>query len=147
MDAFLAAIMFGAAWWINKQTFKKSGLLALVIALGGSMLLYRSPASQTMLAWLNESVVGALSEMVGGMLNDPLPNSVVWAVVCIGGFAVTVRDLWKNHEYNPYAIAALVLTPIAAHGAGSGALPGAIDAIHTGGATAVSSFVGGVVGS
>lgn len=147
MDAFLAAVMFGAAWWVNKQSFAKSGLLALVIAFGGSMLLYRSPASQTMLGWLNDTLVGTVSEMVGGMLGDPLPSSVVWAVVCIAGFAVTVVDLWKNHQYNPAAIIALVITPIAAHGAGSGALPTMIDALHTGGASFVSGIIGGVVGS
>lgn len=147
MDAFLAAIMFGAAWWINKQGFKKSGLLALVIAFGGSMLLYRSPASQTILGWLNETLVGSISDMVGGMLGDPLPSSVVWAVVCIAGFAVTVVDLIKNHQYNPAAIIALVITPIAAHGAGSGFLPAMIDGLHNGGAQLVSGIVGGVVGS
>jgi len=147
MDAFLAAIMFGAAWWINNQPFSKSGLVALVIAFGGSMLLYRSPASQTLLGWANDTIVGSVSDMVGGMLGDPLPSTVVWAVICIGGFAVTLVDLAKNHNYNPAAIFALVITPIAAHGAGSGALPTLIDGLHTGGATFVSGIVGGVVGS
>lgn len=147
MDAFLAAIMFGAAWWINKQGFKKSGLLALVIAFGGSMLLYRSPASRTILDWANNTIVGSISDMVGSMLGDPLPTSVVWAVLCIAGFAVTVVDLWKNHNYNAGAITALIITPIAAHGAGSGALPSLIDGLHNGGAEMVSGFVGGFVGS
>ncbi|MFE0267265.1 hypothetical protein ACFWZ7_14405 [Nocardiopsis alba] len=147
MDAFLSAVMFGAAWWVNKQDFTKSGLLALVIAFGGSMLLYRSPASQTILGWANDTLVGSISDMVGSMLGDPLPTGVVWAVICIAGFAVTLIDLWKNHEYNPAAIIALVLTPIAAHGAGSGALPTLIDAVHTGGAGFVSGFIGGMVGS
>jgi len=147
VDAFLAACMFGAAWWINKQTFKKSGLLALVIAFGGSMLFYRSPASQTALGWLNDSLIASVSDMVGGMLGDPLHSSVVWAVVCIAGFAVTIADLIKNHKYNAWAIVALVITPIAAHGAGSGAVPGLIDGLHSGGAEFVSGIVGGALGA
>lgn len=147
MDAFLAACMFGAAWWINKQKFKKSGLLALVIAFGGSMLFYRSPASQTALGWLNDSLIASVSDMVGGMLGDPLHSSVIWAVVCIAGFAVTIMDLIKNHHYNAWAIIALVITPIAAHGAGSGAIPGLIDGLHNGGATFVSGIVGGALGA
>ncbi|MFL1381525.1 hypothetical protein [Nocardiopsis protaetiae] len=147
MDAFLAAVLFGAAWWINKQHFRKSGLIALVIAFGGSMLLYRSPASLTILGWANDTLIGALSGIIGGMLGDPLPTTVVWAVICIAGFAVTVMDLWKNHNYNAAAIFALVITPIAAHGAGSGALPALIDGLHTAGAGLVSGIIGGVVGS
>lgn len=147
MDAFLAAVMFIAAWWINKQKFKKSGLLALIIAFGGSMLLYRSSASVTILEWANNTLVGSIADMFGDMLGDPLPTSVIWAVVCIAGFAVTVVDLIKNHHYNAAAITALVITPVAAHGAGSGALPALIDSLHTGGAKLVSSIIGGVVGS
>ncbi|GAA4911130.1 hypothetical protein [Streptomonospora salina] len=148
MHLFLAATMFGAAFYINKK-FKasKKGLLALLVGLAASMLLYRSPASQTILGWANDQFITPLAGWFGGTMGDPLPPSVVWAVLCIGGALVTAIDLWKNHTYNPAAIAALIITPVAAHGAGSGALPSIIDAVHTMGASAVAGIIGGAVGS
>jgi len=145
MDAFLALCMFIGAWKINGQTFKGSGIIAVLIGFGGSMLLYRSPTSQTILNWLNDNIMGAMTGAIGASLNDPLPPSVVWAVLCIAGFVVTIFDLWKNHQYNAWAIAALVITPIAAHGAGSGWVPWVIDAIHTFGAGVVGFIIGGSI--
>lgn len=147
MDAFLAACMFIGAWKINGQPFKWSGLLAVVIGFGGSMLLYRSPASQAMLGWANANFMGDLAGMIGTYFNDPLPPSVVWAVLCMAGFAITLIDLLKNHQYNTWAIAALLITPIAAHGAGTGGVPALIDGLHTGGGGLVAAIVGGAVGS
>lgn len=148
MDLFLAVCMFGGAFYLNKKLkTTRTGLLALLVGLAGSMLLYRSPASQTILAWANERFVTPLAGWFGGTMGDPLPASVVWAVLCIGGAVVTVVDLWKNHKYNPAAITALIITPVAAHGAGSGMLPSLIDGLHTAGAGFVASIVGGAVGS
>ncbi|MEE2040908.1 hypothetical protein Q8791_27175 [Nocardiopsis sp. CT-R113] len=149
MFIFLAVCMFGAAFWLNKKLKgrKGAGLIALVVALAGSMLLYRSPASQTMLGWADDLAVGPIAGWVSGVLGEPLPLSVVYGVLCIAGAAITVMDLWKDHTYNTWAIAALIVTPIAAHGAGSGALPRLIDGVHTFGAGVVAGVVGGAVGS
>lgn len=148
MYVFLSLCMFGAAFWLNKKLKGKkwAGLLALLVGLAGSMLLYRSPASQTILGWSDELFVGPLAEMVSGWMGEPLPLATVYGVVCIAGFAITVMDLFKDHTYNTMAIVALVITPVAAHGTGAGAIPTVIDAIHTAGAGMVSGLVSGAVG-
>lgn len=149
MFAFLSACFFGGAYWLDKKMTMKfwGGMVPLLVGLAGSMLLYASPASQTILGWLNGWPIGPLTGWLGGLLGEPLPVSVVYGVVCIAGAVVTGFDLYKDHTYNPVAITALVLTPIAAHGAGDGFLPQMIDGIHTAGATFVSGLVSGAVGS
>lgn len=149
MFAFLSACFFGGAYWLDKKIKLKfwGGIIPLLVGLAGSMLLYASPASQTILGWLNTWPIGPLASWLGGLLGEPLPVSVVYGVACIAGAVVTGFDLYKDHTYNPVAITALVITPIAAHGAGDGFLPAAIDMIHSWGATAVSGAVSGAVGS
>ncbi|MEU5859332.1 hypothetical protein ABZ799_28805 [Nocardiopsis dassonvillei] len=149
MFAFLSACFFGGAYWLDGKLTMKfwGGFIPLLVGLAGSMLLYASPASQTILGWLNNWPIGPLTSWLGGLLGEPLPVSVVYGVVCIAGAVVTGFDLWKDHTYNPVAITALVLTPIAAHGAGDGVLPAFIDMIHSWGAAAVAGVVGGAVGS
>lgn len=149
MFAFLAACMFVGAYYLDKKLQMKlwGGLVPLLVGLAGSMLLYRSPASITILGWLNNWPVGPISGWFGGLVGEPLPVAVVYGVACIGGAVVTVFDLWKNHKYNPAAITALVITPIAAHGAGDGWLPQMIDMLHTWGAGAAAGIIGGTVGS
>ncbi|MFC9941339.1 hypothetical protein [Nocardiopsis alba] len=149
MFAFLAACFFGGAYWLDKKIRIKfwGGMVPLLVGLAGSMLLYASPASQTILGWLDSWPVGPLTAWLGGLLGEPLPTSVVYGVLCIAGAVVTVFDLWKDHTYNPLAITALVVTPIAAHGSGSGFLPTIIDGLHTAGAAFVAGIVGGAIGS
>ncbi|GAA4928537.1 hypothetical protein GCM10023224_04710 [Streptomonospora halophila] len=148
MYFFLSLVLFYTAFWLNKKLKgRTAGMSALVVGLGASMLLYRSQASQTILGWCNDNLVGGLAGFVASAFGEPLPTTVIWGVLCIGGFAITCMDLYKDHTYNTIAIVALIVTPIAAHGASSGALPSMIDGIHTFGAELVAGIVGGAVGS
>lgn len=148
MYGFLSLCMFVFAWWLNKQLKgRKAGLTALLVGIAGSMLLYQAPASGEIAAWSEGNFLGELASSFGGWLGEPLPTSVVWSVLCIVGFAVTLVDLRYNHTYNPWAIGALVVTPVAAKGSGSGIVTGFIDWLHSGGASIVAWAVGGAVGS
>ncbi|RCV49753.1 hypothetical protein [Marinitenerispora sediminis] len=147
MFGFFAITAFGAAYWLDKKIRIKvwGGVIPLLVGLAGSMLLYRSALSQTMVGWAN-SVVEPMASQFGSMIGEPLPMAAVYGVLCIGGAAVTVMDLIKDHKYNPMAITALIITPVAAHGSAGGWLPGVIDAIHMAGAAMVAGFVGVTVG-
>ncbi|MFC7331388.1 hypothetical protein [Marinactinospora rubrisoli] len=147
MFGFFAICSFGAAYWLDKKLKMKfwGGMIPLVVGLAGSMLLYRSALSQTMVGWAN-SVVEPMANQFGSMIGEPLPMAAVYGVLCIGGAAVTVMDLLKDHRYNPLAITALIVTPVAAHGSAGGFLPAVIDAVHMFGAGIVATFVGGAIG-
>lgn len=147
MFGFLAIVMFAFAFWLNKKLkHTKKGLVALAVGLAGSMLLYRSPMSTTLMQRANDSFIGNIAGAFGGWVGEPLPTSVVWSVLCIIGFVMTLVDLRYDHNYNPWAIAALIVTPIAARGAGTGAVTSLIDSVHMIGAGVVSSVIGGAVG-
>jgi len=146
MFGFLALCMFGfAALLTKKLKNRRAGLFALVVGLAGSMLLYRSPMSNTIVAWADSTFVGSIAGTFGGWVGEPLPTSVVWSVLCIVGFAATLLDLRYNPTYNPVAIVALIITPIAARGSGSGVVTGFIDWLHTGGAAITAWVIGGAV--
>lgn len=147
MYGFLAICAFAAAHWLDRKLRMPfwGGIVPLTVALCGSMLLYASALSTTALGWANWLIV-PLTSWFGGLIGEPLSPATVYGVICIAGAAVTVMDLWKDHTYNPTAIGALVLTPIAAHGAGNGWLPILIDAIHSAGAALVAGGVGATVG-
>lgn len=147
MFGFLAICMFCFAFWLNKKLrHGKKGLIALLVGLAGSMLLYRSPMSTSLMERANGSFIGGIAGSFGGWIGEPLPTSVVWAVLCIVGFVMTLVDLRYDHNYNPWAITALIVTPIAARGAGSGPVVGIIDWVHTMGSAIVAGAVGGAVG-
>lgn len=146
MFGFLAICMFAFAFVLNKKLKGRwAGLSALLVGLAGSMLLYRSPMSSTLVARADGSFVGSLAGTFGGWIGEPLPTSVIWSVLCIIGFAMTLIDLKYDHTYNPWAITALVITPIAARGAGSGVVVSFVDWVHTQGAAIVAWAVGGAV--
>lgn len=147
MFGFLAICMFAFAFWLNKKLrHSKAGLIALVVGLAGSMLLYRSPMSTTIVTWMNNTFIGSMASMFGGWTGEPLPTSIVWSMVCIAGFVMTIVDLRYDHKYNPWAITALVITPIAAHGSGGGFVTSLIDSVHMMGAGLVAGVIGGAVG-
>ena len=148
MYGFLAIVFFVWAQWLDKKLRMPiwGGLIPLLVGLAGSMLLYASALSSTVAQGLNY-VVEPLASQLGSMIGEQLPLSTVWGVVCIAGAAVTVVDLWKDHTYNSKARTALIITPIAAHGAGGGWLPAVIDAVHQAGAGMVAAIVAGAVGS
>ncbi|MDT0305043.1 hypothetical protein [Streptomonospora wellingtoniae] len=148
MYGFLALCMFGFAYWLNKKLQgKRHGLIALLVGFAGSMLLYQSPASMEIATWSDNHFLGTLASNFGGWIGEPLPTGTVWSVLCIGGFVMTLVDLRYDHTYNPWAIAALIITPVAAKGSGSGVVTGFIDWLHSGGAWVVAWAVGGAVGS
>lgn len=147
MFGFLAIVMFAFAFWLNKKLKgSRRGLIALLVGLAGSMLLYRSPMSSTIVAWMDSTFIGSLASTFGGWAGEPLPTSVVWSVLCIVGFVMTLVDLRYDHTYNPWAITALIITPIAARGSGSGVVTGIIDGVHSFGASFVAKIIGGAVG-
>lgn len=147
MFGFLAICMFAFAFWLNKKLKgSRRGLIALLVGLAGSMLLYRSPLSTTIVTWMDNTFIGSLTSMFGGWAGEPLPTSIVWSILCIVGFVMTIVDLRYDHTYNPWAITALVITPIAAHGSGGGIVTSIIDGIHMFGAGIVAGIIGGAVG-
>lgn len=146
MYGFLAICMFAWAFWLNKKLKgRRAGLIALLVGVAGSMLLYASPASLTISSWADGTFMGSLAATFGGWIGEPLPTSVVWSVLCIVGFFVSVVDLRYDHTYNPVAITALTITPIAAKGSGSGLIVGFIDWVHTQGAAVAVWAIGGAV--
>lgn len=146
MFGFLSICMFAFAFWLNKKLRGRwSGLTALIVGLAGSMLLYRSPMSSTIVGWADGTFMGAVAGMFGGWTGEALSTTVIWSVLCIVGFVMTIVDLRYDHTYNPWAIFALVITPIAARGSGSGVVTGFIDWVHTGGAAIAAWAIGGAV--
>lgn len=147
MFGFLAICMFGFAFWLNKKLKgRRAGLIALFVGLAGSMLLYRSPMSATIVVWADATFLGSIAGTFGGWTGEHLPTSIVWSILCIIGFVMTIVDLRYDHTYNPWAITALVITPIAAHGSGGGIVTSIIDGIHMFGAGIVAGIIGGAVG-
>lgn len=147
MYGFLAICMFALASYLTKKLKgRRAGLIALLVGVAASALLYRSPMSSTIVAWANANLMGPLTGTFGGWVGEGLPASIVWSVLCIAGFVVTLLDLRYDHTYNPWAIAALVITPIAARGSAGGVITGFIDWVHSGLASMVSWAVAGAVG-
>lgn len=147
MFGFLAICMFAFAFWLNKKLKgSRRGLIALLVGLAGSMLLYRSPMSSTIASWADANFMGSVAASFGGWTGESLATATVWSVLCIVGFGMTLVDLRYDHTYNPWAIAALVTTPIAARGSAGGVVTGAIDWIHSIGAGLAAWLVGGAVG-
>ena len=147
MFGFLALCMFLLASYLTKKLrHTKKGLIALVVGLAGSMLLYRSGASTAAVQWANSTFMGPLAGTFGGWTGEHLPTSIVWSILCIVGFVMTIVDLRYDHTYNPWAITALIITPIAAHGSGGGIVTSIIDGIHMFGAGIVAGIIGGAVG-
>lgn len=146
MFGFLAICMFAFAFWLNKKLKgRRAGLIALVVGLAGSMLLYRSPMSSTIVAWADSTFLGSIAGTFSGWTGEHLPTSIVWSILCIVGFVMTLVDLRYDHTYNPWAITALIITPIAAHGSGGGVITNLIDGIHMFGAGLVAGIIGGAV--
>lgn len=146
MFGFLSICMFAFAFWLNKKLKgRRAGLIALIVGVAGSMLLYRSPLSATLVSWSDGTFMGAIAGTFGGWTGEALSTTVVWSVLCIVGFVMTLVDLRYDHTYNPWAIVALVITPVAARGSGSGVVTGFIDWLHTGGAAIAAWAIGGAV--
>lgn len=141
----LAIAAFAAAHWSDKKiTGGRWWWIPLGIGLTGSMLLYASSASQTLQGWMDVPV-GWVSQLFGGVLGEPLPHQVIYGIVAAGLLLVTIADLLKDHSYNRQARTALIVAPIAAHGAG-GWVGNLIAAVHGTGADIAVSLVGDMFG-
>lgn len=146
MFGFLCLCLFGLASYLTKKLKgRRAGLTALLVGVAASALLYRAPASSRIVEWSNANWMGSLTTSFGGLAGEGLPAAVVWSVLCIVGFIVTLVDLRYDHTYNPWAIAALVITPIAARGSGGGVVTGFIDWVHGGLGAFVAWAVSGAV--
>jgi hypothetical protein len=146
MFGFLSVCMFAFAFWLNKKLKgRRAGLIALLVGLAGSMLLYRSPLSSTLVSWADGTILGAIAGTFGGWSGEGLSTSIIWSVLCIVGFVMTIVDLRYDHTYNPVAITALIITPIAAKGSAGGVVTNLIDWVHTQGAGVAAWLIGGAV--
>ena len=117
---WLFPLLFGLAAFLNWKSNGAKPKVALVLqfvvllsAIMGSLMLYVSP--------LSTACAGAVANMLtglGDMFNIPMPVASVMAIAGIAALAATIIDLFNDPDYNPGAIACLVLAPILAHGAG-----------------------------
>ena len=146
MSGVLALCLFGLASYLTKKLKgRRAGLIALLVGVAASALLYMAPVSGEIAAWSNAHWMGAIASTFSGWFSEGVPAAGLWSVLCIVGFIVTVVDLKYDHTYNPWAIAALVVTPIAARGAGGGVVVSLIDWVHSGIGAIVSWAVMGAV--
>lgn len=146
MTGVLAILLFLLASYLTKKLKgKRAGLIALLVGVSASALLYRSPMAMEIVTWANATWMGSLTETLTGWVGEMVPAYGVWSVLCIIGFVVTVVDLRYDHTYNPWAIVALVVTPIAANGSAGGVITTTIDWIHNGIGAIVQWVVMGAV--
>ncbi|MBB4931888.1 hypothetical protein F4561_002708 [Lipingzhangella halophila] len=123
----------GHWWWIP-----------LGVGVMGSMLLYASSASQTMQGWMDVPI-SWVAQIFAGVLGESLPHQIIYGIIATGLLLITIADLAKDHSYNRQARTALVVAPIAAHGAG-GWVGDIIATVHGSGADIVVSLVDGMFG-
>ena len=146
MYGFLSLCMFLLASYLTKKLKgRRAGLIALLVGVAASALLFQAPVSTKIVEWSNANWMGSLTASFGGLIGESLPPGVVWSILGIGGFIVTLVDLRYDHTYNPYAIVALVITPIATQGSAGGLVTDFIHWVHTLLAGAVAWAVSGAV--
>lgn len=111
---FIALVLFAFAWLVNeKANGRKAGaIFAIVLALSGSFVLYASTWSETWCGWLGGFLSG-----VGHMFGAEMSLPFVLSAVCAASIVVVVLDLGLNPRDNPWAVGALIVGPVAAHGA------------------------------
>lgn len=133
-----------AAWADKKITGGRWWWIPLGIGVTGSMLLYASSASLTMQGWMDVPI-SWVAAIFAGTLGESLPHQVIYGIVAAGLLLITIADILKDHSYNKKARLALIIAPIAAHGAG-GWVGDLIAAVHGGGAEIAVAIVGGMFG-
>lgn len=146
MTGVLAVCLFGLASYLTKKLKgRRAGLIALLVGVSASAMLYRAPMSSHIVSWSNANWMGSIAGTFSGWFSEGVPAAGLWSVLCIVGFIVTIVDLRYDHTYNPWAIAALVITPIAARGSSGGWVTGFIDWVHNGIGSIVAWAVTGAV--
>jgi hypothetical protein len=71
------------------------------------------------LMWFASSWAAKASNGVEGLLTGMgAPASALMSLLCVIALAGTVADLWLDPTYNVAAVWALIIAPVAAHGAG-----------------------------
>lgn len=146
MSGVLAVCLFLLASYLTKKLKgRRAGLTALLVGIAASALLYRSNVSSQIVSWSNANWMGSIASTLSGWFAEGVPSAGLWSILCIVGFIVTVVDLRYDHTYNPWAITALVVTPIAARGSSGGWATDLIDWIHNGLGGVVSWIVTGAV--
>lgn len=106
---WLALIFFVAAWLVNRRLEGNnwSPWIVLPTAIAGSLMWYAS-------AWSAKAANGI--ENVIEMLGAPVV--IVMSVICVIALVGTIADLVIDTAYNVAAVWALIIAPVAAHGAG-----------------------------
>lgn len=113
---FIAIALFVAAWLLNMRFGEKQWSVpwaVLPIGFIASLMLYLSPVSIKASSWL----VG-LFNGIGNMFGADFPVQFFMTVLCVGAIVATIADISIDAEYNPVAVAALMIAPICAHNAG-----------------------------
>jgi len=133
----IAVVLFIAAHIINYKWGRgtKVAYVALVLGIFASFLIYAS----TWATWIADRITGGLSNF------DAVPSHVIMSVVCVLAIVATVADIWNDPDYNNAAIWALLIGPIAAHGA-SGWVFGLAQVLYGGLTIVVQSLVAEAVG-
>lgn len=106
---WLALIFFIMAWFLNRRLEGNnwSPWVVLPTAIVGSLMWYAS-------AWSAKTSNGFSS--VVDMLGAPV--TITMSVICVIALVGTIADLIIDSSYNVGAVWALIIAPVAAHGAG-----------------------------
>lgn len=106
---WVALLFFVAAWYLNRRLEGNnwSPWVVLPIAIMGSLMWYAS-------AW-SANISGGISGILSGI---GAPASTVMGVICLLALVGTIADLLIDATYNIAAVWALIVAPVAAHGAG-----------------------------
>jgi hypothetical protein len=140
---FIALVLFTAAWIINEKANgnRVGAIFALVLALAGSFVLYASTWSETWCGWLGSLLTG-VGNLFGGEMSLPF----VFSTVCVIAVFVIAVDLGVNAKDNPWAVGALLVAPVVAHGA-SGIIGGMAHGFFGGMALAVIDALKSLTGA
>lgn len=106
---WLALLFFISAWYLNRRLEGSnwSPWIVLPTAIIGSLMWYASAWSANVGSGF-ESVLNAIGA----------PATAVMSVLCVLALAGTIADLLVDSSYNIAAVWALIIAPVAAHGAG-----------------------------
>lgn len=141
---WLALLFFAAAWYLNRRLEgnRWSPYLVLPVAIIGSLMWYASTWSATVCGWLGSFMTG-----VGSVFgSESVPVATIFGVVCILAVIGTFADLIIDSTYNVGAVWALIIAPVAAHGAAGGIgafMHGAYGGITLGVVEMLSNVFGG----
>jgi hypothetical protein len=134
---WLALIFFIAAWLVNRRLEGNnwSPWIVLPTAIIGSLMWYAS-------SWSAKTSNGV--EDLIGLFGAPV--TTVMSIICVVALIGTVADLLIDTSYNIAAVWALIIAPVAAHGAG-GFVGEFVRGFYGGVTLAVWQMIGDVFGA